>query len=507
MNLSKQDSTIFIKLYWALLQYVNLKYPVIEETTNTIFKGREGDQIQLLYEILCSNVEPIDSFIDENPYDLSEEELDIIENWKTFVKGKFYVISHSKDHTIFLQPYNSPKAYAVLGLHDSIHKSTPQLPRSVETTLLPFKGQIIHSGIIYANRDLEEHEKNIIMDIYHKAKNSFGIIQSLDEMIVEDEYLDEDFADLIVNETNREWYFAEAELPEMPTEMLLEGLRALRLYINKKLAMEIAKRDDAVFWLRKAIQDGRYWGQEDYGDGWVPIHAIHILPLINTKEALKLLLDTIRYRNDELDSWLTEDIASCLIAFGEDAIEDLKRFSSDETLESFARSVATTALAFLANKIPSHKDDIKKHFLKLLNTTVDPTFASLLAGDLASFHDPSVMPDIRRAFKEDRMDGIIDSEEEIELTISGEYDDILFSECKKDPIDHFSRKNIEYLHSINNSEPTYDDLFSDEFFDDDDDPFEFENKEIPAKIKVGRNEPCPCGSGKKYKKCCMGKGA
>jgi uncharacterized protein YchJ len=22
------------------------------------------------------------------------------------------------------------------------------------------------------------------------------------------------------------------------------------------------------------------------------------------------------------------------------------------------------------------------------------------------------------------------------------------------------------------------------------------------KAKVGRNEPCPCGSGKKYKKCC-----
>ena len=23
-----------------------------------------------------------------------------------------------------------------------------------------------------------------------------------------------------------------------------------------------------------------------------------------------------------------------------------------------------------------------------------------------------------------------------------------------------------------------------------------------APVKVGRNEPCPCGSGKKYKKCC-----
>ena len=28
-------------------------------------------------------------------------------------------------------------------------------------------------------------------------------------------------------------------------------------------------------------------------------------------------------------------------------------------------------------------------------------------------------------------------------------------------------------------------------------------KKKPTKvIKVGRNDPCPCGSGKKYKKCC-----
>jgi SWIM/SEC-C metal-binding protein len=27
-------------------------------------------------------------------------------------------------------------------------------------------------------------------------------------------------------------------------------------------------------------------------------------------------------------------------------------------------------------------------------------------------------------------------------------------------------------------------------------------KPIEAQNKVGRNEPCPCGSGKKYKKCC-----
>ena len=27
----------------------------------------------------------------------------------------------------------------------------------------------------------------------------------------------------------------------------------------------------------------------------------------------------------------------------------------------------------------------------------------------------------------------------------------------------------------------------------------------PASPKVGRNDPCPCGSGKKFKKCCDGR--
>jgi hypothetical protein len=30
---------------------------------------------------------------------------------------------------------------------------------------------------------------------------------------------------------------------------------------------------------------------------------------------------------------------------------------------------------------------------------------------------------------------------------------------------------------------------------------------LPSGEKVGRNDPCPCGSGKKYKKCCLLKSA
>ncbi len=34
-------------------------------------------------------------------------------------------------------------------------------------------------------------------------------------------------------------------------------------------------------------------------------------------------------------------------------------------------------------------------------------------------------------------------------------------------------------------------------------PTEAQWKRIPP--RVGRNDPCPCGSGKKFKKCCMEK--
>ncbi len=41
-----------------------------------------------------------------------------------------------------------------------------------------------------------------------------------------------------------------------------------------------------------------------------------------------------------------------------------------------------------------------------------------------------------------------------------------------------------------------------------DKPFDFNQTNIidmKTRKKVGRNDPCPCGSGKKYKKCCLGK--
>jgi hypothetical protein len=59
----------------------------------------------------------------------------------------------------------------------------------------------------------------------------------------------------------------------------------------------------------------------------------------------------------------------------------------------------------------------------------------------------------------------------------------------------------------------FEEVFPDNLFDDPPPPVPVydqipETEEYPkpqpyiAPLKIGRNEPCPCGSGKKYKKCC-----
>lgn len=291
----------------------------------------------------------------------------------------------------------------------------------------------------------------------------------------------DDLADLIGRESGIDWQWVKPQIPLMPTEELIELMIDLGLYVNQTLALEIAQRSDAVFWLKKLIQDGRNWYQGIHGDAWPPLHAIHILPLIKTGEALELLLDIVRYKNEELRDWLTEDVPSLLVAFGEGITERLKVFIRDETLEAFARGTASSALITFARKNPELENEIKELLVELLNTTHDDTFTGLVSMDLLSFGDPSVIPEIEKAIEEDRIKSIFLRDIYGRLESGKFYDES--ERHTKDPLSHFSRKNIEHLHAI--AYP--------------------EKEDSPREEKIGRNEPCPCGSGKKYKKCCLGK--
>lgn len=268
---------------------------------------------------------------------------------------------------------------------------------------------------------------------------------------------------------------------EMKTEPLIMEMVSLGLEVPQELAKEIASRDDAFYYFERILHDEKYWYQGGPGDAWTPYHAIHILPLIKTNDALELLLDTMRDKRDALGGWITESTPTLLAAFGESVIERLTEYVLDETLDLYVRGSVATALNVIAHQYPDRKDDIKSFISNLLENTNDQTFAAFLIDELLSFKDPNLLPQVRKAFEDGRIDTEVISRDDIDWVFNLPEEQQSYSKFKKNPLEHFSKDRINYLRKIS-----------------------YPESQTPLKAKkIGRNDPCPCGSGKKYKKCCM----
>jgi hypothetical protein len=72
----------------------------------------------------------------------------------------------------------------------------------------------------------------------------------------------------------------------------------------------------------------------------------------------------------------------------------------------------------------------------------------------------------------------------------------------------FTFLTLLYLNKKEDDDYYDDEEYEDDFFDEDENYYEEEDKKRDKNPKfmdlnkVGRNDPCPCGSGKKYKNCC-----
>src|SRR5207245_715894 len=92
-----------------------------------------------VHQALLDHIELIDAFAEENPFQFSDEELEIVRSWKHYVSGTFYAFRQLQNHMIFLSSTEPVVAYGVVALFDSFETVIgPYLPRMIKTTLLPF---------------------------------------------------------------------------------------------------------------------------------------------------------------------------------------------------------------------------------------------------------------------------------------------------------------------------------------------------------------------------------
>ena len=149
MTLDAEDGKLFFELMWKLQFYVNQKRGFHTNISSRTEYARLPAQKKLkARDALWENPELIEAYVQDNPDALAPDQLQIVQKWKGFIKGPFFILRHLKKGSIFIG--KDDEVYAVHGIQDPLEEVIPShtLPQMVEAILLPFKGRIIYDGLL-----------------------------------------------------------------------------------------------------------------------------------------------------------------------------------------------------------------------------------------------------------------------------------------------------------------------------------------------------------------------
>ena len=144
-------------------------------------------------------------------------------------------------------------------------------------------------------------------------------------------------------------------------------------------------------------------------------------------------------------------------------------------------------------------------------TIVEESVISLMISDIVEFKGKELLPEIQKLYDEDFVDESMAGCLQEVMEQLDEIPEIETAESYKKSIQNYFEIASEFSFAFNDDEEEFDeeeedgeDLYDDweEIKEDDTDYFYSGDKPFVRTMpKVGRNEPCPCGSGKKYKNC------
>lgn len=217
---------------------------------------------------------------------------------------------------------------------------------------------------------------------------------------------------------------------------------------------------------------------------WAPLHAWRILGRLRAVEAIPALLGQL-FRIDEYDDdWVGDELPEVFAMIGAPALPELTEYLADSSHMLFARVGAAACLVNIGKQHPDscHSCIIAiEEQLKLYRRN-DPTLNGHLVNSLVELDAVEALPTIRKAYHHKCVDQIVLGDlEDAEIELGVRYD-------RATPP---SSSLLGEIENAMKSSASTSSLSSEQTSD------------LDGKKKAGRNDPCPCGSGRKYKKCCL----
>lgn len=142
-------------------------------------KFLDPNKLSEINNCFIENKDIISDFVYENPYNFSEEELKIVEGFKTALSGETFIVCGFDRNYTHIYSNTNKKIYMVKGIRANLDEilNNHELPFFVSTTLLNFKNTIIYNGMISTMPLLSgSHFKNLIFIEVSQAKKCYTIL-------------------------------------------------------------------------------------------------------------------------------------------------------------------------------------------------------------------------------------------------------------------------------------------------------------------------------------------
>lgn len=272
-----------------------------------------------------------------------------------------------------------------------------------------------------------------------------------------------------------------ADYAALPDEALIDLLFTEEDRLPRAAVDEILRRKPAGR-LSDILKNDETW-ETDGPESWAVVHAAYLLAAFRPPGSLDLLIDAVDRAEDYANDWIAEESPYMLAAYGPAAIPALRAAALDRRRDPYVRVWMNAALGLLGKASKEALDALRR---TVDDVRCDETVRAAAADDLLDY-----------ALPEDR--------ERILAAADGDF-------LKTEDVE------AAYQAGPREPEPAYDWLG---FYDPEEiaaresaDPEEVEEEEVEAPDgeapppplradpKTGRNDPCPCGSDKKFKKCC-----
>jgi len=289
--------------------------------------------------------------------------------------------------------------------------------------------------------------------------------------------------------------------PEL-TSLYHHGFDIPRATLEEILALPSASlTDDLEKILLDAVERYNYYSgfPETKDSHAFVLHALYILKELNAYDSLPAILTFFEMDEEIIDFYtvdhMTEYLWQCIYTLGCNQPEKLKDFLLLPGLYTYARAAVAHALGYISRRHLDRKKEIEAIFSELFTTyavslpddgLIDVDYIGLAICDASESQMDSLLPEKNLLFEKGYVSvGICVHYEEVKKMIhhpdSYNFDtpvSDIFTLYKQMSGFMVRPRPSGYVAPIVKPKPA-------------------------ASNKIGRNDPCPCGSGKKYKKCCL----